>query len=171
MNYPIVAAGPGVRASGPQRDGGHGPPRDDCRRTRRGRRHDPAGADHQRHGRLQPGACPVCVGRRRRAPAEKSTTPDPTASHTGEAADSPPRPDPNPFPPERSQGLSGLEGMQASRSGREFPAQRRAAVTSALIWAWFPAVSVWGNRLGRQHLEMRRPAGADPPVRGRQCHC
>jgi transposase len=25
-----------------------------------------------------------------------------------------------------------------SRSGREFPAQRRAAVTSALIWAWFP---------------------------------
>jgi hypothetical protein len=72
--------------------------------------------------------CPVCVSRRRRAPAEKSTTPDPTASRIGEAADSPPRPNPNRFPPDRSQRLSGLEGVQASRSGREFPAQRRAAV-------------------------------------------
>jgi hypothetical protein len=32
------------------------------------------------------------------------------------------------------------------------------------------AVSVWGNRLRRQHLEMRRQAGADPAVRSRQCH-
>ena len=29
------------------------------------------------------------------------------------------------------------------------------------------AVSVWGNRLRRQHLEMRGPTGADPAVRGR----
>jgi hypothetical protein len=32
------------------------------------------------------------------------------------------------------------------------------------------AVSVWGNRLRRQHLEMRRPADAGSAVRSRQCH-
>ena len=32
------------------------------------------------------------------------------------------------------------------------------------------AVSVGRGRLHRQHLEMRGPAGADPPVRSRQCH-
>ena len=32
------------------------------------------------------------------------------------------------------------------------------------------AVSVRGGGLRRQHLEMRRQAGAEPPVRGRQCH-
>ena len=32
------------------------------------------------------------------------------------------------------------------------------------------AVSVRGGRLCRQHLEMRRPAGANPAVRGRQRH-
>jgi hypothetical protein len=32
------------------------------------------------------------------------------------------------------------------------------------------AASVGRGRLRRQHLEMRRPAGADPPVRGGQCH-
>ena len=33
-----------------------------------------------------------------------------------------------------------------------------------------PAVSVGRGRLRRQHIEMRRPAGANPPVRGRQRH-
>ena len=32
------------------------------------------------------------------------------------------------------------------------------------------AVSVRGGRLCRQHLEMRGPTCANPPVRGRQCH-
>ena len=32
------------------------------------------------------------------------------------------------------------------------------------------AISVGGGRLRRQHLEMRGQAGANPPVRGRQCH-
>jgi hypothetical protein len=32
------------------------------------------------------------------------------------------------------------------------------------------AVSVRGGGLRRQHIEMRGPAGADPPVRGRQRH-
>ena len=32
------------------------------------------------------------------------------------------------------------------------------------------AVSVWGNRLRRQHLEVRRQARANPAVRGRQRH-
>jgi transposase len=32
------------------------------------------------------------------------------------------------------------------------------------------AVSVWRGRLHRRHLEMRRPAGANPAVRGRHGH-
>ena len=32
------------------------------------------------------------------------------------------------------------------------------------------AVSIWRGRLHRRHLEMRGQAGANAPVRGRQCH-
>ena len=47
---------------------------------------------------------------------------------------------------------------------------RRSRDVGAYLGLGSKAASVWRDRLRRQHLEVRRSAGADPPVRSRQCH-
>ena len=47
---------------------------------------------------------------------------------------------------------------------------RRSRDIGAYLGLGPQALSVGRGRLHRRHLEMRRSAGANPPVRGRQCH-
>ena len=67
-------------------------------------------------------------------------------------------------------GVGQLTALRLRRRNRRSVAHPPIARRRRLSGPRSKTLSIRGGRLRRRHLEMRRPAGADPAVRGRQRH-